>query len=180
VRLLREAREGRWTWVEIDPGRWVRRDRVRAVQAAEAPAELSPGERWVDIDRTEQTLVAYEGRLAVFATMVSTGRDRNETPPGVFRTWARYLSRTMDNTENAGISGHFRMGDVPWVQFFDADRGLHAVYWHDDFGHARSHGCVNLSPRDAERLFRWARPGVPLGWQSVFMPDREGMLVRIR
>jgi len=39
------------------------------------------------------------------------------------------------------------------VQFFDEAIGLHAAFWHRSFGHVRSHGCVNLAPLDAQRLF---------------------------
>ena len=50
------------------------------------------------------------------------------------------------------------MEDVPYVQFFDKAIALHGVFWHDDFGHVRSHGCVNLAPRDAARLFALHEP----------------------
>jgi hypothetical protein len=53
------------------------------------------------------------------------------------------------------------------VQYFAAGFALHTAYWHDVFGEARSHGCVNLSPIDAHRVFSWTDPPVPPGWHGV-------------
>jgi lipoprotein-anchoring transpeptidase ErfK/SrfK len=63
--------------------------------------------------------------------------------------------------------GTFELRDVPWVQYFAAGFALHTAYWHDVFGIARSHGCVNLSPIDGHWLFKWTDPPVPAGWHGV-------------
>ena len=63
--------------------------------------------------------------------------------------------------------GTFELRDVPWVQYFAAGFALHTAYWHDVFGVARSHGCVNLSPIDGHWLFGWSDPPVPPGWHGV-------------
>ena len=63
--------------------------------------------------------------------------------------------------------GTFELRDVPWVQYFAAGFALHTAYWHDVFGVARSHGCVNLSPIDGHWLFGWTDPPVPAGWHGV-------------
>jgi len=63
--------------------------------------------------------------------------------------------------------GTFELRDVPWVQYFAAGFALHTAYWHDVFGIARSHGCVNLSPIDGHWLFGWSDPAVPAGWHGV-------------
>jgi lipoprotein-anchoring transpeptidase ErfK/SrfK len=68
--------------------------------------------------------------------------------------------------------GTFQLRDVPYVEYFEKGYALHAAYWHDVFGRPRSHGCVNLSPVDAHRLFLWTEPNVPQGWHGVFTaPD---------
>jgi lipoprotein-anchoring transpeptidase ErfK/SrfK len=63
--------------------------------------------------------------------------------------------------------GGFELRDVPWVQYFAAGFALHTAYWHDVFGLARSHGCLNLSPIDGHWLFGWTDPPVPVGWHGV-------------
>jgi lipoprotein-anchoring transpeptidase ErfK/SrfK len=40
--------------------------------------------------------------------------------------------------------------------YFYRDFGLHGAYWHDNFGHTMSHGCVNMRQVDAKVLYEWA------------------------
>jgi hypothetical protein len=41
-----------------------------------------------------------------------------------------------------------------------------------------SHGCVNLSPADAEQLFHWAGPHLPQGVSQIASTlDNPGTLV---
>ena len=56
------------------------------------------------MDISEQVLVLWEGKQAVYATLVSTGRpalgDCDEvpcTPRGVFRIYSKHISATMDS-----------------------------------------------------------------------------------
>jgi hypothetical protein len=72
---------------------------------------------------------------------------------------------------------------VPWTQFFysEEDLALHTAYWHDNFGQQRSHGCVNLAPRDARWLYYWSDPQVPPGWtSSTGVVESPGSVVRVR
>lgn len=182
LRVYEVRGRSRRAMARIGDNRWVRADHIRWIAPEPPPSQvdIARRERWIDVDLSTQTLIAYEGAEAVYATMVSTGGERSPTPPGVFRVWGRYLAHTMDNTENANLPNHFRLGDVPYVQFFDDDRGLHGVYWHDQFGVARSHGCVNLSPRDARWLFRFTAHPLPAGWLSRAMPEGQGTVIRVR
>jgi lipoprotein-anchoring transpeptidase ErfK/SrfK len=141
---------------------------------------LARRERWVDVDLTTQTLVAYEGADPVYATLVSTGLEDSPTEPGIFRVWEKHTTRTMDDAPGSSPARHMRYGDVPWVQFFDGSRALHGAYWHDHFGVAVSHGCVNLAPADARWLFLWTAPEVPVGWSERTPRPGEGALVRVR
>ena len=69
----------------------------------------------------------------------------------------------------------------PWVMYFNEGGALHGAYWHDAFGRRRSHGCVNLAPRDAAWLFDWTSPDLPPGWQGVLPTRTEpGTLVVVR
>ncbi len=141
-------------------------DRTAAVaRRADPPEELEPGERWIDIDLSEQVLVAYEGELPVFATLISSGREDYATPTGEFRIYGKHVSVTMDDPE-AGEEA-YSIEDVPWTQYFEEGFALHAAFWHDRFGRVRSHGCVNLSPADAHRLFFWTTPDLPDGYHGV-------------
>ena len=128
------------------------------------------------MDLSEQVLVAYEGRTAVFVTLVSTGKKDFETPLGEFRIYNKHVSITMDDPE--GGDEAYSIEDVPWTQYFEEGYALHAAFWHDGFGRVRSHGCVNLSPADARRLFFWTGPHVSAGYHGV-IATRENPGTRV-
>ena len=187
VAFLEEATRGTTSFVRIDENAWVDARDLRHPTLSSAPAEVdvASGEHWIDVDLASQTLVAYEGARAMFATLVSTGKGvgsaPNATPRGVFRVWVKLLSTNMDNLEDDNAARYYRMEDVPWVQYFSKGVGLHGVYWHRSFGRVRSHGCVNLAPLDAERLFWWTGPKLPAGWSATLPYSHEvGAIVRVR
>ena len=168
--------------VQLDDGTWMlKQDLARPSLEAPPPEVALAGERWIDVELATQTLVAYEGSAPVFATLVSTGRGDDATPRGVHRIWVKLLTSDMGGSERADADARYSLQDVPYVQFFDGAVGLHGTYWHRDFGHVRSHGCVNLAPLDARRMFDFTAPKVPSGWAAVY-PVRfdEGTVVRVR
>jgi lipoprotein-anchoring transpeptidase ErfK/SrfK len=137
----------------------------------------------VDLER--QVVTAYRGETPVFATLASTGRgaagSEQATPPGTFRVWVKLRSSDMDNLENLEAQTNYAIQAVPWVLYFHRGYGLHGAFWHRAFGRVQSHGCVNLTPSDAERLFEWASPRLPEGWSAAFPTDYEpGTIVRVR
>jgi L,D-transpeptidase catalytic domain len=187
VPVLEEAKGFSGHFLRIGEGAWLSAKDVRHPSLAPPPAEVDAGsgERWIDVDLETQTLVAYEGARPVFATLVSTGKGAPGTPlgtpKGVHRIWIKLLSSDMDNLEDDSAARYYRIEDVPWVQYFSKGVGLHGAFWHRSFGNVRSHGCVNLSPLDAQRLFSWTSPHVPAGWTAVFPTSHEpGTVVRVR
>ncbi len=171
----------------IADGAWISAREVRHPAVSEPPPEVdaAAGERWIDVDLETQTLVAYEGRRPVFATLVSTGKGKPGTamgtPRGTHRVWIKLLTSDMDNLEDENASRYYRMENVPWVQYFSKGVGLHGAFWHRSFGNVRSHGCVNLTPLDAERLFSWTSPHLPAGWTAALPTTHEqGTAIRIR
>ncbi|MEM6962673.1 MAG: L,D-transpeptidase, partial [Myxococcota bacterium] len=152
---------------------------ITRVEQAPPLEDVTPGERWIDIDLGQQTLVAYEGERPVFATLISSGRayhpgdeENYETPTGVFRVTSKHLTHTMDG-DSAG-DGPYSIEDVPYVMYFKLAYALHSAFWHNLFGRPRSHGCVNMSPLDARWLFDWASPHLPLGWHGAYPLEEPG------
>ena len=147
------------------------------------PPEVGATERWIDVEIASQTLVAYEGATPVFATLVSTGRagESHATPLGTFRIWVKLAEDTMDDLDRTDQESNYAIEAVPWVQYFQEGVALHAAFWHDQFGTRRSHGCVNLAPRDARRLFGWTAPQLPRGWDAILTTATQpGTVVRVR
>ncbi|WP_438040011.1 L,D-transpeptidase [Sorangium sp. So ce128] len=171
---------------EGDVAAWISTRDLRRPSVAPPPeVDVEAGERWIDVERSTQTLVAYEGPRPVFATLVSTGKgapgSQRATPAGTFRIWAKLLTSDMDNLEDEAAERYYRMEDVPYVQYFSKGIGLHGAFWHRSFGQVRSHGCVNLAPLDAQRLFWWTSPRLPAGWTAVLPTAHEpGTVVRVR
>lgn len=108
-------------------------------------------EKHIYVDLAKQTLYAYEGTTKVLETFTSTGRW-NKTPTGNFHIWEKLRSTRMAGGEGADA---YDLPNVPYVMYFYHDFGLHGAYWHDNFGHTMSHGCVNLRQIDAQALFDW-------------------------
>jgi hypothetical protein len=164
-------------FVRIDDAHWIARADVRVAALAPPPPDIAGDEKWFDVDRDEQVLVAYEGTRAVYATLVSTGGYEHETPTETARIASKHESAVMSSDTTSVYS----VADVPWTMYYDRDFALHTAYWHDGFGSRRSHGCINLSPRDARLLYYWSSPDVPPGWTTVYgNADAPGSLVRVR
>jgi len=109
-------------------------------------------EKHIYVDLTEQKLFAFEGQKKIFETLVSTGRW-GKTPTGNFHIWHKVRSTRMSGGSG---SDYYNLPNVPYVMYFYHDFGLHGAYWHDNFGHTMSHGCVNMRQIDAETVFNWA------------------------
>ena len=152
-------------------GMVVRENALRLVELIARPRAIPQEDRWIHVDLSNQTLVAYEGDRAAFATLVSTGREGFGTPVGTYRIQSKHVSTTMDDTDSANEA--YSIEDVPWTMYFEGSFALHAAFWHDNFGRPRSHGCVNLAPADARWLFQWSTPTLPPGWHGVVSSQRR-------
>src|SRR5262249_11938645 len=93
------------------------------------------------------------------------------TRPGAVRIREKPIAATMDG--DVASDGPYSIEDVPWIMYFSGSYALHGAFWHSNFGHTKSHGCVNLSPVDAHRLFGWTEPRLPEGWHGVTATDQD-------
>ncbi len=180
---LVHVRQVQEDWAELSDGRWLRLKRIRRASLSAPPAGIGAQERWIDVSISEQVLVAYEGTRPVYATLVSTGKRKRDyrTPVGEHRIWGKLAYSDMSDRDDDSLEKHYYIQGVPWVQYFQESFGLHAAFWHHGFGQPRSHGCVNLSPRDAAYLFDFTQPVLPDGWHAIFPTSEEkGTLIRIR
>jgi hypothetical protein len=133
----------------------------------------TPGRKWIEVSIGQQTLWAYQGNTLIATSLVSTGLPPNLTEIGLFHVRLKYPKQDMRGFQNstgevvgfgdeapAGGSVSYDVEDVPNVMYFDMDaESLHGAYWHNNFGHPMSHGCVNLPLDFAAYLYGWA----PLG-----------------
>jgi len=122
-------------------------------------AETSASEKQrIYIDLSKQMLYAYDGDNLFFKTYVSTGKWF-PTPTGDFKIWTKIRATRMSGGSGAD---YYDLPNVPFVMFFDNNEvaaasgfSLHGAYWHNNFGHPMSHGCVNMRTIDAEKIYNW-------------------------
>lgn len=130
-----------------------------------APEKSAPHtDKHILIDRSEQTLYAYDGDTLFLEALVSTGLDLTPTPRGVFTVYKKTPTRYMQGPLPGISDQYYDLPGVPWNLYFTAEGGaIHGAYWHNEFGKQWSHGCVNLPLTTARTLYEWA----PLGTQVV-------------
>ncbi|MGH2355385.1 MAG: L,D-transpeptidase, partial [Chloroflexota bacterium] len=92
-----------------------------------------------------------------------TGKLATGTPPGVFAIQQRIYNETMDSRSIGIPPGHpdfYRLENVLYTQYY-TNRGhaIHYAWWHNNFGHPMSHGCVNLRLSTARWFWNWAGIG---------------------
>ncbi len=125
-----------------------------APDAAPTPGPGSPGggTHWIDVDLTQQRLYAYEGDTVVNTFLVSTGTWLHPTVTGKFHIYVKLRYTDMTGPD-------YYLPNVPYTMYFYQSYGLHGTYWHHNFGHPMSHGCVNLSIPDAAWLYSFSSVG---------------------
>jgi len=159
---------------------WIRaKDVIQVFKRHKFPDWATAQQKWLDISLANQTLVAYSGHKPLYATLISTGKDRLGDPEngpstiqGVFRLRSKFVTRGIDERE---VSQRFTPLEVPWVAEFEEGFALTASYWQSRFGEGRGYHNVALAPIDAHWLWQWMAPEVPTGWHSVFIdPESTG------
>ena len=179
ARLPLSSPDGPQGFYRIADG-WMSEADLKVPKRAARPASVADDEPWLDVELATQTLVAYQGDKPLFATLVATGVGADgspfATPKGIHRIRAKLLAATMDNLEHKGVVP-YSYEEVPFTQYIGRV-ALHGAFWHDQFGAPRSHGCINLSPSDAEWLFRFTQPVLPEGEKEI--AAKAGTVVRVR
>lgn len=122
-------------------------------QTAVQSVDTESGEKWIDIDLSEQRLYAYSGSTVVGSFLVSTGTSEHPTPVGQYAVYIKLLYTDMTGDD-------YYLPDVPYTMYFYQGYGIHGTYWHSNFGTPMSHGCVNMETSDAAWLYNWAYVGI--------------------
>jgi len=118
------------------------------------PIQQSQG-KWIEIDVSRQRLVAWEGKIPVYAIIISTGKDATPTRIGTFAIKSKYRFARMQGPD-------YDVPDVPFTMYYDGSNAIHGAYWHNNFGSPVSHGCTNVAVNHAKWLFNWAPEGTPV------------------
>jgi hypothetical protein len=174
-----------WT---IEGDRFVRYRDVTVIRRRNVFPSFATGTaKWIDVSIVTGTLVAYEGKKAIFATLVSVGRDRlgdpktsHSTAQGEFQITGKHVTGAGLNPKS--LADNVEIFDAPWVMELSSGQMMLGAYWHDRFGIEHGPGNLELSPADAARIWHWATPDLPEGWYGVTQPppDGEATIVHVR
>ncbi|NTV44507.1 MAG: L,D-transpeptidase family protein [Candidatus Yonathbacteria bacterium] len=121
---------------------------------------IPPPDKRIIVNRTTQTLSAYEGDTLFMEEKISTGLELTPTPAGTFSIFRKTPSRYMQGPIPNVSDQYYDLPGVPWNLYFTHGGAvIHGAYWHDSFGVRYSHGCVNLPLDKARVLYAWADLG---------------------
>ena len=113
--------------------------------------------KWIEIDLSDQKIMAWEDGAKAMEFLISSGKPWTPTPTGEWRIWIKLRHANMKGGSKERGDYYF-LPNVPYVMYFYKGYGIHGAYWHMNFGHPMSHGCVNMKPDEAGQLFAWATP----------------------
>jgi len=137
------------------------------------------GSRLIVVANTARhTMNVYRNGKLFAHWPISSGRPGDDTPNGTYLT--------IEKANPVDMIGPGYNIEVPWsVRFTWSGDYLHDAYWsvgEQGFTNV-SHGCVNMSPADAETYYKMAVPGDPVtitgspragtwdnGWTMWFLP----------
>jgi lipoprotein-anchoring transpeptidase ErfK/SrfK len=135
------------------------------------------GDKRIEVDLTNQRLYGFENSKKVFDFLVSTGKW-GRTPTGIFNIWIKLRSTKMEGGSQE-LGTYYYLPNVPFTMFFANNEipkwrgyGIHGTYWHNNFGHPMSHGCINMKTEEVEQLFYWALPDLK-GKTSIYASEEN-------
>ena len=146
-------------YIAVGADEWLPEEKVALVNAEGGQVPADAGEntcRFIYANLAEQTLTAYDNCKLVFATLISSGAN-SWTFDGRFAIL--YKVDYSSITPPEWSTSEYYIEGVPYFMTYAGNFGFHGAYWHDNFGSAASHGCINLAPADAKWLYEWAGIG---------------------
>jgi hypothetical protein len=159
---------------------WVDGKEIRRWNRRAPPEGIGEDEIWLDVELNQHTLTIYAGQTPQYVTVVASGSHKNPTPTGIFRIQVKQSYGNMRSLPTETEETYY-VEAVPWVMYFRGRYALHGTFWHNRFGYRLSHGCVNLAPLDAAKVYAVISPDPLPGWSSAYEHvDELGTTIRIR
>ncbi len=119
----------------------------------------------IEVNLTTQTLFAYQDNKVIYQFPISSGKW-NPTPTGTFKPWAKIPSTRMVGG-NQAIGTYYNLPGVPYVVYFYQGYAIHGAYWHNNFGHPMSHGCINVAVDQAALIYKFIDYDTPINIYGV-------------
>lgn len=130
-------------------------------QTAKEYGKKDYGDTYVEINLTAQQVFFIKNGKKILETECVTGNSSRgyDTPAGAYSLTYKQRDATL-NGENYSTPVNY------WMPF-NGNIGLHDAYWRSRFGGSEykyngSHGCVNLPPEAAKKLYSYVEAGTPV------------------
>lgn len=114
-------------------------------------------EKLIKVDLKTQHLWYYFGDKLMADFPISSGIKSLPTPKGEFKILDKVPVKRY-----GGPGYNFDFPNTKWNLHFTTKKlryYIHGAYWHNNFGHPMSHGCVNVSYANMEALYWFAQVG---------------------
>ena len=107
------------------------------------------------VDLSEQRAYAIEDGHVIFDGRISSGKSGRETPSGEFKILGkeRYHKSNLWPKPNGGAKMNYML------RLTDGGIAMHLGYVPD---RPASHGCIRLKNGFAQKMFKWAKVGIPV------------------
>jgi lipoprotein-anchoring transpeptidase ErfK/SrfK len=121
--------------------------------------------RVIDVDLSGQQLTACKNGTQANQFLISSGTAPSHfTYTGTFYIYSRVADEEMKSPEGPFAPDFYDIKHVPWTQYFDGGAALHGAWWHNNFGHPMSHGCVNVQTPTQNTRYPQAKPEAEWLW----------------
>ncbi len=115
--------------------------------------------KYILVDVSEQRLYSFENGALNDTFLVSTGLPKYETPRGLFSVTHKLPVHDYRWSYGANNPNNYNIPNVKWNLRFLPHHYIHSATWHNKFGKKMSHGCINVSLENSEKIFSWASVG---------------------
>ncbi len=132
------------------------------ITIGDRPLFNGTSESSIKIDLSEQRLYAYENGILANSFLISSAKTPWVTPIGELSVLAKlpYIDYTWSYGEDN--PNNYSLGFVPYNLRIYPHIYIHYAYWHNNFGHPMSHGCVNVNFENMKWIYNWADVGMPV------------------
>lgn len=141
----------------------INNDGQEEIISVEARPMFGPaGDKYILVDLSEQRLYAYENGNLANTFLVSTAKYPFVTPVGIYSVLAKKPIVDYTWSYGPGNPNNYSLGPTPWNLNFVGHLYIHYAFWHNNFGHTMSHGCINVNLTNIKWLYDWANVGIPV------------------
>ena len=113
----------------------------------------------IQVSLANQTLKYFEASSQIGEFKISSGLRGTPSPVGQFT-----ILKKIPIVDYKGVNYDFPR--TKWNLMFKkgtlGNYYIHGAYWHHNFGHPMSHGCINVAYENIEPLYNWADVGTRL------------------